>query len=162
MNIAFILNGEDVVVSADDAATSLVSILRNTFNLTGTKSGCGRGSCGACSVIFNGDVVKACLIPAFKIRDSEIITIEGFSQTYEHQDIVRAFSEMGIENCGFCATGKILAMEALLNKNLHPSRQEILAGFYGIRCRCTDPEELTRVVTAAIDYRIRRLYGRSS
>ena len=161
MTIGFILNGEDVVVRTD-AEYRLVDILRSTFKLLGTKTGCYMGNCGACSVIFNGDVVKSCLIPAFKIRDSEVITIEGFLQTDEYQDIVLGFSEAGVDNCGFCNTGKILATEALLSRNPRPSKNEILAAFYGIKCRCTEPESLVRGVIAVSDYRRRRLYGRSS
>ena len=161
MTIGFILNGEDVVVRTN-AESRLVDILRNTFKLLGTKTGCSTGNCGACSIILNGDVAKSCLVPAFKIRNSEIITIEGFSQTDEYQDIIRALSEAGVENCGFCTTGKILAAEALLGRSLRPSKEEILATFQGSRCRCTDPEGLIRVVTMAAEFRRRRLYGRSS
>jgi len=161
MTIGFILNGEDVVVRTD-AGTRLVDILRSTFHLLGTKAGCYSGKCGACSILFNGDIVKSCLIPAFKIRDSEIITIEGFSQTDEYRDIIRAFTETGVDCCGFCNTGKILATEGLLSRNVRPSKPEILAAFHGIRCRCTDPDEMVRMVTAAAEYRKRRLYGRSS
>ena len=161
MTIGFILNGEDVVVRTD-AENRLVDILRNTFNLLGTKSGCRIGQCGVCSVIFNGSVVKACLIPVFKIRDSEIITIEGFSQTDEYQDIVRGFSDAGVDNCSFCDTGKILSAEALLGRNPKPLKDEILAAYSGIRCRCTDPETLVRGVISAGEYRRRRLYGRSA
>ena len=161
MTIGFILNGEDVIARTG-AEIRLVDILRNTFNLMGTKAGCCCGNCGACSVIFNGDVAKACLIPAFKIGNREIITIEGFTQTDEYQDIIGAFTESGLESCGFCDTGKILATEALLNRIPQPSKNEILVAFQGIRCRCTDPEGLIRVVTAAAEYRRRRLHGRSS
>jgi len=160
MTVGFILNGEDVVVQTN-AETRLVDILRDTFKLLGTKAGCYTGNCGSCSVIFNGDVIKSCLIPAFKISDSEIITIEGFSQTVEYSDIVNAFAQSGVENCGFCDAGKILAAEALLSKNLRPSKNEILAAFHGIRCRCTDPEGLIRAVKMVIEYRMHRLYGRS-
>jgi len=161
MTVGFILNGEDVVADTN-AASRLVDILQNTFELFGTKACCRWGNCGACSVIFNGYVAKACLIPAFKIREREVITIEGFSQTDEYQDIIRAFTEAEIESCGFCATGKILTTEVLLNRKHRPSREEILAGFNGIRCRCTDPDRLVKMVMAAIEYRRQRLYGRSS
>jgi len=161
MTIGFILNGEDVTVDTG-AASRLVDILRNTFGLSGTKKSCCCGNCGACSVIFNGYVAKACLIPAFKIKEREIITIEGFSQTDEYHDIIRAFTETEIESCGFCATGKILTTEVLLNKNHRMSREEILAGFEGIKCRCTDPHRLVQMVMAATEYRRQRLYGRSS
>jgi len=161
VTIGFILNGEDVVVRTD-GENRLIDILRGTFKLLRTKTSCHIGHCGACSIIFNGDVVKACLIPALKIRDSEIITIEGFSQTDEYQDIVRGFSDAGVENCGFCNTGKILAAEALLGRNPRPAKDEILAAFHDIKCRCTEPESLVRGVMAVIEHRRRRLYGRAS
>ena len=94
MTIGFILNGEDLVLQSG-AENRLVDILRNNFGLLETKSDCYTGQCGACSIIFNGEVVKSCLIPAFKVRNSEIITIEGFSQTDEYQDIVLGFKEAG-------------------------------------------------------------------
>ena len=158
MTIGFILNGEDVLVDTI-AETRLVDILRGNFNLLGTKTGCQIGTCGICSIIFNGSVVKSCLIPAFKLQGSEIITIEGFSQTDEYQDIVLGFSEAGLENCGMCNTGKILSTQALLGRNLRPSKEAILSAFYEIRCRCTEPEELVQGVTAVMEYRRRRLHG---
>ena len=161
MKIEFILNGEDVTVDAE-AGNRLVDILRRRFQLTGTKEGCLNGNCGICSIILNGNVVKSCLVPAFKVQDSEIITIEGFSLTDEYQDIVLGFSEAGLEDCGFCTTGKILAAEALISRNLRPSKEEILKAFFGMKCRCTEPEELIPAVLAATEHRRRRLYGRSS
>jgi carbon-monoxide dehydrogenase small subunit len=113
-------------------------------------------------VIFNGKVVPSCLIPAFRIRNSEIITIEGFSQNDEYQDILEGFLRAGVENCGYCDAGKILAVETLLERNLRPSREEILAAFNGIKCRCTEPESLIEGVLAAVEIRQRRLYGRST
>ena len=156
MTMGFILNGEDVVVKTK-AEERLVDILRNTFKLLGTKTGCNIGICGSCSVILNGNVVKSCLIPAFKIQGCEIITIEGFSQTDEYQDILLGFSQTGIENCGFCNTGKILATQALLGRNHHPSRKAILSALYAVRCRCTEPEEQVLGVLAVTECRRRRL-----
>jgi carbon-monoxide dehydrogenase small subunit len=161
VTISFILNGEDVVVRTD-AERRLTDILRGTFQLLGTKSGCNIGTCGGCSVIFNGLVVKSCLIPAFRIRGSEIITLEGFSQTDEYQDILQGFAESGLETCGFCNTGKILAAEALLSRNPRPSRDEILPAFHDIKCRCTEPESLVQGVLTIAEKRQRRLYGRSA
>jgi carbon-monoxide dehydrogenase small subunit len=161
VTIGFILNGEDVVIRVD-AERRLTDILRGTFQLLGAKTGCYTGSCGICSVILNSLVVKSCLIPVFKIQGSEIITIEGFSQTDEYQDIIRGFAEAGVENCGFCDTGKILTTETLLSRNPRPGRPEILEAFSGIRCRCTEPESLANGVLAAAETRQRRLYGRHS
>ncbi|GHV75448.1 (2Fe-2S)-binding protein [Spirochaetia bacterium] len=161
MTLGFILNGEDVVVKAD-ASSRLIDILRNHFKLLGAKAGCLSGVCGACSVIFNGKVVPSCLIPAFRIRGSEIITIEAFSETDEYQDIREGFSQSGVENCGYCDAGKILAVETLLSRNLRPTREEILLAFKGIKCRCTEPDSLVAGVLATSDIRQRRLYGRSA
>lgn len=159
MKLEFILNGEDEVVNSA-AEARLVDILRNDFKLLGTKAGCHTGICSSCSIIFNGNVVKSCLIPAFKINGGEIITIEGFSQTDEYKDIVLGFSEAGLENCGYCSTAKILATQALLGRNHRPAKEEIPSAFYGIRCRCTDPEELVRGVMTVIEYRRLKLYVR--
>ena len=161
MTFGFILNGEDVVVDVN-AELRLVDILRSKFSIPGTKAGCYTGICGSCSIIFNGEAAKSCLIPAFRIQGSEIITIEGFSLTDEYQDIVTGFSEAGLVNCGYCSTGKILAAESLLARSLQPTRAEILAAFNGIKCRCTEPEELVRGIMAAVEYRRRRVYGRST
>jgi len=158
MTMTFILNGEDVTVDSNPE-TRLVEILRDDFNLLGAKDGCNIGVCGTCLIIFNGDVVKSCLIPALKIGGCEIITIEGFSQTFDYQDIIQGFSDTGFEDCGFCTTGRILATEALLGRNKAPSKEEILFAFNGIRCRCTEPDLLVKGVLAASEYRRRRLYG---
>jgi carbon-monoxide dehydrogenase small subunit len=161
MTIDFILNGEDVVVQAE-AELRLIDILRDSFALHGTKAGCLTGCCGACMVIFNGLIVQSCLIPAFLIRGSEIITIEGFSQTDECQDIVEGFARAGLENCGVCGNGKILAAESLLEHIPRPEPRDILKAFRGIRCRCTDPDTLVAAVQIVADIRQRRIYGRSA
>jgi carbon-monoxide dehydrogenase small subunit len=161
MTIGFILNGEDVVIRSE-ADVRLVDILRGHFGLLGAKSGCLTGSCGVCSVIFNGRVSPACLIPAFRIRGSEIITIEGFSTTNEYQDIMTGFTRAHLEHCGYCGTGKILSAWALLEWKERPAREDILAGFSGIKCRCTDPETLVEALTITADIRQQRLYGRSA
>ncbi|MDR1025549.1 MAG: 2Fe-2S iron-sulfur cluster binding domain-containing protein [Treponema sp.] len=161
MTIDFILNGEDVVVRSD-AELRLVDILRNSFALLGTKSGCLTGCCGACMVIFNGVIVQSCLIPAFRIRGSEIITIEGFSQTDEYQDIVEGFTRAALRSCAVCKNGKILAAEALLERTPRPERRQILDAFSGIRCRCIDPDTLVEAVQIAAEIRQRRIYGRTA
>jgi carbon-monoxide dehydrogenase small subunit len=161
MTIGFILNGEDVVVRSN-AEIRLIDILRGSFGLLEAKSSCLAGKCGACSVIFNGSVTQACLIPAFRIRGSEIITIEGFSQTDGYQDIITGFTQAGMENCGYCRNGKILTAEAILGRKERPGREEILSGFSGIKCRCTDPDALVEALTIAAELRQRRLYGRSA
>jgi len=160
MNIGFILNGEDVAIRTN-AERRLTDILRTNFKLLGAKTGCYIGQCGACSVLLDGAVVKSCLIPALKIRGSEIITIEGFSQTEDYQDIAAGFAEAGHESCGFCDTSKILTAESLLAKNSKPTKEEILTAFAGIKCRCMEPESLINGILSSAANRRRRLYGRS-
>ena len=161
MTIGFILNGEDVIVRSE-AGVRLIDILRGNFGLFGTKSGCMTGQCGACSVLYNGYISSACLIPAFRIRGSEIVTIEGFSQTIEYQEILSGFKQVHLGNCGYCEAGKILCTEALLDRIPTPSKEEILGGFAGIKCRCTNAERLVEAVNIIAGIRQRRLYGRSS
>jgi carbon-monoxide dehydrogenase small subunit len=161
MTIGFILNGEDVVIRSE-ADARLIDILRGNFGLLGAKAGCLTGKCGFCSIIFNGRLSQACLIPAFRIRGSEIITIEGFSQTSEYQDILAGFAEAKMENCGYCDAGKILAAETLLEQTASPDREAILAAFSGIKCRCTDRDKLVEAIGITAKLRQRRLYGRSA
>ncbi|MDR3173648.1 MAG: aldehyde oxidoreductase, partial [Treponema sp.] len=107
-------------------------------------------------------IVQSCLIPAFSIRGSEIITIEGFSQTDEYQDIVEGFSRAGLESCAICGNGKILVAEALLEQKRRPERAEILNAYQGIRCRCTDPDTLVDALQLVAEIRVRRTHGRSA
>jgi len=161
LTVGFILNGEDVVIQCE-AGRRLINILRINFGLLGAKTGCLTGKCGFCAVIFNGLVSHACLIPAFRLRGSEVITIEGFSQTDEYHDIITGFAQAGLEGCGYCNTSKILNAGALLERIKRPSRQEILGAFSGIKCRCTDAEKLIEGIENAAEIRQRRLYGRSA
>jgi len=161
VTVGFILNGEDVDIRCE-ADVRLIDILRESFGLTGAKAGCLSGKCGFCAVIFNGAVVNSCLIPAFRLPGSEIITIEGFSLTVEYQDIITGFSQVNLNDCGFCINSKILCASALLDRVKQPSRQEILQAFSGIKCRCTDPEKLIEGIERTVETRRRRLYGRPS
>ena len=160
MTIRFILNGEDMEIHAE-ANQRLIGILREHFGLVSSKSGCLHGNCGTCAVIFNGTVSLSCLIPAFRLQGSEIITLEGFSQQDEYQDITAGFSETGVINCGYCDAGKILSAELLLGTSLQPTKEEFTDAFRSIRCRCTDMESLYQGILAAGIRRRGRIYGRS-
>jgi carbon-monoxide dehydrogenase small subunit len=161
MNISFILNGEDIMISSE-ANVRLIDILRVNLGLLGAKNGCLNGKCGCCAVIFNGSVSHACLVPAFRLQGGEVITIEGFSQTAEYADIITGFSQARLETCGYCQTSKILNAAALLERIKRPSREEILRAFNGIKCRCTEPDKLVEGIEKAVELRQRRLYGRTA
>ncbi|MDR2808210.1 MAG: 2Fe-2S iron-sulfur cluster binding domain-containing protein [Spirochaetaceae bacterium] len=160
MVIEFILNNKRIVLDVN-AEMRLIDLLRSSYKLTGAKLGCLSGVCGACIVLYNGEAVKSCLIPAFRIGGSTVVTIEGFAETDEYCDIVAGLTSTGMEGCLYCRAGKILTIESLLAKNSRPTRHEILAGFDGIKCRCTEPDSLVDTVMAIIAIRQRRLYGRS-
>ena len=159
IEIGFILNGEDVIIHSK-ANIRLIDILRNNFGLLKTKTGCLCGKCGFCSVLFNGSICLACMIPAFKLHRNEIITIEGFSHTNEYQDIVKGFAAAGLSPCAYCINSKILVAAALLEKSKRPEKKEILDAYGGVKCRCSEPEKLLEAIEKTIDIRHRRLYGR--
>ena len=159
MTVNFILNGEDVVIRCD-ASVRLIDILRGEFNLFGAKAGCLSGQCGACSILLDNKISLACLIPAFRVKGREVITIEGFSQTDEYKEIMSAFKYVHLGNCGYCESGKVLCTEALLSRYPSPAKEEILTGFAGIKCRCTNIERLAEAVNIIAASRARRPYGR--
>ena len=134
--IRFVLNFEDVNISVDPLKR-LIDVLREDFNLTGVKEGCGEGECGACSVLIDGDLVNSCIYPAGRIDGREVITIEGFQETSRYQVLKESFEEAGAVQCGFCTTGMIMAAESLLRKHPHPKEEEIRMGISGNLCRCT-------------------------
>lgn len=160
MTISFILNGEDVSVGIR-SGDRLADVLRGHFGLLGVAVDCRRGVCGRCLVFLDGALVPSCLVPAFRARGKEVITIEGFAQTEDYADLVEGFKEAGVETCGFCETGKLLAAAALLERHSRPNGEEVLAAMASVSCRCTDPEALVKGVQAAAELRARRLYHRA-
>jgi carbon-monoxide dehydrogenase small subunit len=160
MTIAFILNGEDVSVNAH-SYDRLADVLRASFSLLGVKADCRRGACGKCLVLLDGRLAPSCLLPVFKVRDREVVTIEGFSQTDEYADIMDGFAEAGLETCGFCDSGKILVAASLLERYTRPAARDILAEMASVPCRCTDPESIVKAVQAAAELKARRHYRRA-
>jgi aerobic carbon-monoxide dehydrogenase small subunit len=159
LTIGFILNGEDVSVKADPEER-LSRILKESFGLRSVKSGCGFGRCGSCLVFLGGDLVSSCLVPAFKARGTEVVTLEGYSLTEEYRDIARGFDQAGVETCGYCLSGKILSTEALLSRKNQPTDEEIKSALSSVECRCTEVAGLVAGVKMAAQYRQKRIYGR--
>lgn len=135
--IEFTLNGN--VVSAEvESHKMLLEVLRDTFELTGTKEGCGQGECGACTVLIDGVSVNSCLYPVFEVEGKSVTTIEGLvGEGGKLHPIQEAFVENGGIQCGFCSPGMILSAKALLDENARPSEDEIKKGISGNLCRCT-------------------------
>lgn len=135
-NLICYVNGNKIEKTVDSGIT-LLSFLRDGLKLTGTKEGCGEGECGACTVLVNGKNVNSCLFPIVQAQGKQIITIEGIEQNGELSKIQKAFLENGAVQCGFCSPGMIMSAKALLDKNPHPTEEEIRRGMSGNLCRCT-------------------------
>lgn len=134
--IKFKLNNKLVELDTSPSRR-LLDVLRDDFDLTGPKEGCGEGECGACAVLLNHEIVNSCCTPLANVDDQEIITIEGFSKTKRYQVIKDAYANLGGVQCGFCTPGMIIATESLLNKNPNPNDYEIKIALSGNLCRCT-------------------------
>lgn len=130
--------------------TTLLDYLRNTLGLTGTKDGCSEGACGACSVIINGKLRKACTQKLSKLDGSSVITIEGLSE-HEKEVYAYAFTEAGAVQCGFCTPGMVMAAKALLDTTLTPSRDDVRKAIRGNICRCTGYVKIENAVLLAAD-----------
>ena len=149
MKISFILNNKPVTVDVDPSMR-LLDVLRNELHLTGTKEGCGEGSCGACSVLVNNKPYDSCLTPIINVKDKEVVTIEGIRESKEYEIIAEGFAKMGGSQCGFCTPGMIIVSYALLKENPHPSEQEIKEALSGNICRCTGYQGIINSVKYAI------------
>lgn len=135
--IRFRCNGEDVEVLAPPEAR-LLDVLREELGLTGTKEGCGRGECGACTILLDGKPVNSCLLLVGKVADREIMTIEGLArEDGSLHPIQEAFLDTGAVQCGFCTPGMVLSAKALLDVNASPQVEEIEEALSGNLCRCT-------------------------
>jgi len=146
MKIHFELNGKDVVVDAPPEQT-LMSLLRDTLRLMGTKQGCDVGECGTCSVLVNDQLMKSCIMLAVQVEGCRVRTIEGLaSEEGEPNDMQQAFLDSGAVQCGFCTPGMILAGEALLIENAAPSREEIREAISGNLCRCTGYQQIVDAI----------------
>lgn len=148
--IKFTLNFEPVEIEVNPLRR-LLDVLREDFNLTGTKEGCGEGECGACSVIIDGLLINSCIYPAALADGKEILTIEGLRDTPKFKILKECFEEKGAVQCGYCTPGMIIAAFTLLRKNPHPSESEVREGISGNLCRCTGYNMIVDAVMAAAE-----------
>lgn len=148
--IELTINGKKRKVETT-AHTRLLDLLRDDLHLTGTKEGCGKGECGACTVIMNRDLVASCLVLATQADGATITTIEGLGSPDHLDPIQEAFIETGAVQCGFCIPGMVLAAKKLLKENSHPSEEEIKRGISGNLCRCTGYQKIIDAIQLAAD-----------
>jgi len=149
ISVTFRLNGE--TVSADVPVTwTLLRTLRETFELTGSKEGCGVGECGACTVIVDGQAVNACLFPIPEIEGKSVVTIEGIAQVDGSlHPIQQAFIENNGVQCGFCTSGMIMSAKALLDQNPEPTEKDVRRAISGNICRCTGYVQIVESIEKA-------------
>jgi carbon-monoxide dehydrogenase small subunit len=143
--ISLTVNGKSYELAVETNQI-LVDLLRYELGLTGTKKGCGTGECGACTVIFNGKPVNACLILAVQANGAEILTIEGLKPPEGLHPLQQAFVEKGAIQCGFCTPGMILSASSLLKQNPKPTEAEIRTALSGNLCRCTGYQKIVEAV----------------
>ncbi len=144
------VNGQEVEVITDPTKP-LLNVLREDLGLTGSKEGCGKGECGACTVLLDGKPVTSCLVLAVQAEGKEIITIEGLDTFKEYPVLEEAFVEEGAVQCGFCIPGFMVSATYLLKSNPNPSKEEIREAISGNLCRCTGYSKIIRAIERARD-----------
>ena len=144
------INGEETEFLCEPRQT-LLEVLRDDLNLTGSKEGCGNGNCGACSVMLNGRVVDSCLVLAVETEGAEVTTIEGIATPEGLHPLQQKFLEHAALQCGICTPGFIVAAKALLEKEPNPSEERIRLWLAGNLCRCTGYDKIIRAVQDAAE-----------
>jgi aerobic carbon-monoxide dehydrogenase small subunit len=153
--IGITLNGIKRTGGAAPGQT-LLEFLREELHCTEVKHGCGRGDCGACSVIMNGQLVDSCLVLALQAEGADILTAAGLGTREQPDPLQQAFIERGAVQCGFCTPGMVLAAKALLDAVPDPSDEEIRRGLSGNLCRCTGYKKIIEAVRDAAPHAERK------
>lgn len=146
------INGESVEFLCEPRQT-LLEVLRNTLEMTGTKEGCSNGNCGACTVLMNGRPVVSCLVLAVEVEGAELRTVEGVARGSHLDEVQQAFLEGAALQCGICTPGFIMQTEALLAENPRPTEDDIRFYLAGNLCRCTGYDKIVRAVQVAAERR---------
>jgi carbon-monoxide dehydrogenase small subunit len=143
------INGETHEVYTSVHKT-LLEVLREELNLTGTKHGCELGECGTCTVLLDGEPVLSCLVLPVEVQGRSITTIEGLAEGSALHPLQTAFADLGAAQCGFCIPGMLLSAKALLDENPHPTRQDIRETLAGNLCRCTGYTKIIEAIERAV------------
>jgi isoquinoline 1-oxidoreductase subunit alpha len=147
--IRLAINGKSYSVGTDPQ-TSLLTVLRDHLDLTGSKYGCGEGMCGACTVLVDGKARRSCITPVSTVAQKQITTIEGLAQGEQLHPVQQAFLDLGAMQCAYCTSGMVMSAVALLQQNPNPSDKEIVDFMDGNICRCgTYPRIVSAIHKAA-------------
>jgi carbon-monoxide dehydrogenase small subunit len=152
MSFRFSVNGEPVEVEAT-GSRRLLDVLREDLGLTGTKEGCGEGECGACSVLLDGAVVDACLVPVSQANGTQVRTVEGLGAADALNDLQQAFLETGGAQCGICTPGMLIAGEAFQASGAPATEENIREAIAGNLCRCTGYTKIIEAIALAAERR---------
>jgi carbon-monoxide dehydrogenase small subunit len=128
---------------------TLLQMLREKLVLTGTKNGCMAGECGACTVLMNGEPTNSCMVLAVEADGAEIVTVEGLAHDDQLNPLQEAFAEHNAVQCGFCTSGMLISAHALLERNPHPTEEEVKEAMVGNLCRCTGYLRIIQAVETA-------------
>ncbi|WP_114747915.1 (2Fe-2S)-binding protein [Pleomorphovibrio marinus] len=142
------VNGKSHTINVS-ANPTLLEVLREQLELTGTKYGCGEAACGACRVMMDGTAVPACITPAVSAQGKDITTIEGLEKNGKLHPVQEAFLEEDVFQCAYCASGMIVSAVALLERNASPSREEIIEAMNGNICRCCTYPQIMAAIEKA-------------
>jgi carbon-monoxide dehydrogenase small subunit len=145
LHVQTTVNG-DPVEFLTEPNTSLLDILRDELELTGTKEGCGSGDCGACTVVVDGKMVCSCLVLGSEVAGKRVETVEGIAEDGHLHPLQQKFLEFGALQCGFCTPGVLVAAKALLDSNPSPTEEETRYWLAGNLCRCTGYDKIIRAV----------------
>jgi carbon-monoxide dehydrogenase small subunit len=148
-HISFTLNGEPAEVAFAPHKT-LLEVLREDLNLTGTKHGCELGECGTCAVLVDGKPVLSCLVLGLECEGRTVTTVEGLATDNRLHPLQDAFADLGAAQCGYCTPGILVTAKALLDEHPHPTRDQIKDALSGNLCRCTGYQQIFEAVEAAI------------
>jgi len=151
ITVTFTLNG-DLVTAEVPPNWTLLKTLREYFELTGPKEGCGVGECGACTVIVDGDAINSCIYPIPEVEGKSVTTIEGVADKDGNlHPLQKAFLENNGVQCGFCTSGMIMSAKALLDENSEPTEDQIRASIAGNLCRCTGYVQIVDSIEKAVE-----------
>lgn len=149
MQITFTINGEKSTIEAD-GNTPLLWVIRDLLDLKGTKFGCGKGACGACTVHLDGNAIRSCSYPVQYAQDQSITTIEGLSMGESLHPVQQAWEEEIVPQCGYCQPGFMMATAALLNQNPNPTDDDIDNNIVNV-CRCATYYRMRKAIHRAVE-----------
>ena len=142
------VNGKKLTVDVD-STVSLLSVLRNDLDLTGSKYGCGEGQCGACTVLLEGQPIRSCTTQVGRAAGKQIVTIEGLEKDGKLHPLQEAFIKADAMQCAYCTSGMIMSASALLSKTPKPTRDDIISGMNGNICRCGTYQRIIEAIQIA-------------